>query len=287
MLMPNYRGAQGTRGPDRALLLNFELRWSGKPALLRWAELKLAFTHDQQVVSAALSIPRLPRLVEERMHGEWVEQVRVPMSAEAIRFIEEKRSAGDVNLLGTFAFAHFNLPDGNTRVDLPAEAFAGTGSQTNTCGISVPHSEWLKVLHSMGWDEVELFELSKLPLEQDENLAEALSRIRDARDDLRRGDYRGVLANCRAAFESAAKHQQPDNVASGFELLFGRAFKNEPLKAKLMNEIAGSLSKYMHTVGRHEQAPPIHPTRSEAEYLFTTTLSLFSMLSRRLTGQEM
>ena len=217
------------------------MEWVGKPALVRWVELKLIFAHDQEVLFENVSLNRYPRIVEEKVRGGWNEQIRLPMSAEAIRKIEEKRGGSDLNLNVEVRFSVFELPDPKSQAGLPVAAFDGTSYQSTNGGLTVAQSEWVKLLGTMGWDEVELFELSRLPLEEDEDLKEALDRLRGAQAAFRRCDYRAVLNQCRAAFESAFLHHG-DDPKDGAATLFAQVFEGEPAKAAAMDPIVKSIS---------------------------------------------
>jgi len=117
-------------------------------------------------------------------------------------------------------------------------------------------------------------------------LATAIARLREAEGRLRAGDYRGVIAKCRDALESAAKYEAAGDVSKGFDLLFTRAFKGDATKPPLVEKIVLALRDHANALGRHEQYPVLPASRSEAEFCYATTVALFSMLSRRLVGEE-
>lgn len=210
----------------------------------------------------------------------------IPIRGEAIRFIEENRRDQDVSLNVTLQYTWqevIQVP-GNDKGEM--RIFAGR-VRNDTASVQecvIKRSDWLKRLAEMKWQEYELFEVAKQPLIHDQNLAIALKRLEEAQIALRGGDYSGVLAKCRAAFESAAKHEFNGDTRKGFESLLARAFKGDEKKQNTMHSIIKGISEYAH-LGRHEQYPVIHIGREEAEFLFCSTVSMFSMISRLLAHE--
>ncbi len=215
-------------------------------------------------------MPVLPEPGTE-LHGSLI----APLSTASLRFIEEKRFdralSFELRLIATLHETH------GTKTKIRLEEFPASPV--------IARSDWVKLLSKMEWSELELFELSIAALRDDENLRTAFQLLRDAEALLREGRYKSVLAHCRQAFESAAKHESAGQVKKGFELLFERAFpesQNEE-KRKALNHLIDALSAYAHLLGRHEQYPALHVSRDESEFGFRITLSLFSLLSRRFT----
>jgi hypothetical protein len=86
--------------------------------------------------------------------------------------------------------------------------------------------------------------------------------------------------------EAAAKAEaRKDEIKKGFELLFASAFPEHAKKAADLDEFAKALSEYAH-LGRHEAFPALQITRSEAEFVYTSTLGFFALLGRRLADTK-
>ena len=68
-------------------------------------------------------------------------------------------------------------------------------------------------------------------------------------------------------------------------MLFSAAVSEHKEKQTILNNFVKVLSDYAH-LGRHESFPALQITKSEAEFVYTTTLGLFSFLGRRLSKYE-
>ncbi|MHB8562411.1 MAG: hypothetical protein ACYDDA_00425 [Acidiferrobacteraceae bacterium] len=217
--------------------------------------------------------------------GAYQGKLVIPMRAEAIRYIEEHRRDLDVSLNLNLRYAWqeaVTVSDGKAgnKQTFSGEVYSDT---TSVQGCVIKRSDWLKRLTEMKWQEYELFEIATQPLLSDKNLTVALERLREAQTALRNGDYSGVLAKCRAAFESAAQYESPNNTKLGFDKLLTRTFSSDSngAKQKRLNGIIEALSEYAH-LGRHEQYPSVAIGREEAEFIFSATVSTFSLVSRLL-----
>ena len=211
----------------------------------------------------------------------------IPISGEAIRFIEENRRDQDVPLNVNLQYTWQELIQAPTNNKGEMRTFAGSvhNDSVTVQECVIKRSDWLKRLAEMKWQEFELFEVAKQPLIHDQNLAIALKRLEEAQIALRGGDYSGVLTKCRAAFESAAKYESNGDTQKGFESLLARAFKDdEKKKQETMNSVIKGISEYAH-LGRHEQYPTLRIGREEAEFIFCTTASTFSIISRLLAHE--
>ncbi len=93
------------------------------------------------------------------------------------------------------------------------------------------------------------------------------------------------MAKCHAAFESAARYEAQGDLKKGFDLLLRRAFPESENKSELLNKLIQSLRDYSQ-LARHENYPALHISRGEAEFTLITSLSLFSVISRRLAQAE-
>ena len=211
----------------------------------------------------------------------------IPMRGEAIRYIEERRRDQDIALSVNLQYSWQEAIQVPTN-DKEQTRFFGGQVNNDTTSVQecvIKRSDWLKRLAEMGWQEYEIFEVARQPLLKDQNLTVALQRLEDAQTALRSGDYPGVLAKCRAAFESAAKHESQGDTKKGFESLLARAFAEDATKQENIDDIIKALSAYAH-LGRHEHYPAVCIGRLEAEFCFNTTVSVFSLLSRLLSNKS-
>jgi len=289
------KSVKGRAAPDRALLIQCSIKWwNSEPGYLLALEGALQFNGIVVSEGARLKAVNWRGNSSELFHQNLdVEgEIVVPLTMEAIRFIEDRRGAGDVNLCLDLTAKWIRAPGA---VGKPAGA--GTASQPvggdlrwGSCGNEesklVAHSDWLRLLTEMGWQEIELFEVTARPLRADANLKIALERLTSAQKCLRDGEYADALANCRKAFESAAKFEGNGDVKEGFQSLLNRVFPGEAEKLKLFDAAIRALSDVAHTLGRHEQAPALQVSREEAEFVFASTVSLFAMIGRRLNSDK-
>jgi hypothetical protein len=286
------RRVTGRPGPQRALRMGFSFRWHHpRPAFLldmdgtgSWNERVLTEAIDLQEVNWRGGNPAL--LDKENFDTSAV--LAIPMSAEAIRCIEQHRQQSDISLR---LMLRYRWQEAFPR-QRPKEVAEGQPEEGYLTGavlwtqvehsVTIAHSDWLRYLEQMQWGQTELFEVAALPLREDPNLSEALRLLRDAETAFRAGDWKGVLAKCREAFESAAKYEaQSSNLPLGYTKLLERAFPDEESKRTRLNSLIQGLSEYAH-LGRHASFPALHIGREEAEFILTAALGLFSMISRRM-----
>jgi hypothetical protein len=288
------KGLDAQGGPERGLLYTVELTFSVQRAFLFAVDGVMYDAANRMLCARSSLIQLLPgeRHSADREHivgsqvGKGRARLLFPLRDEALRAIETRADREHVNLTLQVRAQTFDLP--------PAQASGQSLNVVGMPGLSqdvavrsfVPQSIWIGLLSKMGWSELALFEIPMLPFRDDPNLKTALDRLRDAEARLRGGDYRGVIAKCRDAFESAAKYEAAGNVAKGFDLLFERAFKADGVKPALVSSIVKALRDHANELGRHEQYPALPAARSEAEFVYASTVAMFSMLSRRLTGEE-
>jgi hypothetical protein len=288
-LQISVRTTKGRPAPGRALEAEVKFRWHGGIRALL-LDLDGRVTYNGRVLSDTLAVQRIvwtdhvSLLEGER---EYTGVLVFPLSAEAIRFIEDTRKQADVAVMPEIAVKYQEV---RVEVQKLQDSVFHAGrvfwQDANVEMPPIPRSEWLKRLEEMQWSELELFEMPVAPLLADANLTEALRLLREAQDALRMSDHKGVLARCREAFESAAKFQAQGDTKEGFDLLLRRAFPEHEAKRNASDGVIHALSEYAHTLGRHAQYPALHVSRAEAEFAFAATISLFSLLSRRLAKSE-
>lgn len=279
---------RGRPGPARAIEISAKFEWMRDPAFLLSvsATAKLA----DRIISDRVSFEKgfwgnsysgnnMLMLRDGNHQGTLI----VPVSAEAINYIEENRREQDVSLNVSCIFAYqeaVEVPGQDGKKRYVAGQVYSESASVYDCVIK--RSDWLKRLGEMAWEDYEIFEVSKLDLVKDKNLSVAFQRLVDAQTALRSGDYHGVLAKCRMAFESAAKYESEGDTKKGFESLLSRAFERDQAKQDTTNSVIKSLSDYAHLLGRHEQYPALSVSREEAEFCFCAVVSTFSLISRLL-----
>jgi hypothetical protein len=146
--------------------------------------------------------------------------------------------------------------------------------------LRVPRDEWLKLLVALGYDEIEVFELSKRSLIDHEELRRGLEHVRRAETHCRNGYAREALAACREAFEASGTGAES---RSRWERLWQRALPREEdaPKREQLNLLIKTLSDYLH-LGRHSKPPFPNVDDADALLALRTTLALFEYLGERL-----
>jgi hypothetical protein len=282
------KNVKGRPGPARALELSVSLGWSAPdPGFLLSLDGCLSFggrvisDHVKLVSANWLGLTPIAIL---RKGEECGAELLIPLAAESLRFVDERRGVTDVGLnIQVRFFWQEVLHEESRGQDWRATAGKVWAGVTSVGMKAISRSEWLRLLSEMEWNEIELFELHRLPLLADRNLAEALNLLRQAQTALQEGAYGDVLAKCRMAFESAAKHEiAGDDIKRGFEQLLVRAYGDGSPKSQAVNKIIASLGDYANLLGRHAQYPNISVERDEAEFGYACTLALFSLLTRRI-----
>lgn len=288
-LTPTVQTVKGRPGPLRALEFNCVGRWNGADdAILISLQGQLKLSDSDTVLSEPVMLDRVqwpdssnPFLKRDR-DASVLFTISAPLSAAAISFIEHQRKGADVRLRLEIWYQWQEGRRQQAEVTNVGPVFWPKTSTIET----IPHSEWIKRLSEMQWAEYELFEVAVLVLENDPNLVESLRVLRTAKKKLREGDYAGVLVDCRMAFASAAKYAaEGGELKTGFDALLAQGFPEHPEKPPTLNGFIKAFSDYLH-LARHGQYPAIRFTRAEAQFVFATTVSFFSLLSRRLGKLE-
>ena len=283
----NFRIEQivGKPTPVRGLLLTCSGQWIGNDGFLLNLDGRISFAN--RVIADNVRILQIhwPNGSQARL---WRNQplsfaLWAALSDSAIRFVESTRGGVDIPLQLEFQYKWQELVKG----DGGSFAFGPVNWNEGTANCPpIARSRWLQILSEMSWSEIEVFELHAGRFQDFENLPKAIERIRSAENALRNGDWNGVLAHCRAALEAAAKSQaRSDDVKTGFELLFAAALPEHANKRSELDKFVKALSGYAQ-LGRHEDFPALQITKSEAEFVYATTLSLFTLLGQRLSRSE-
>jgi hypothetical protein len=285
----------GKLGPERRLELGCRFRWHrnspafllGLDGRLYWGESVLTDSVRVQQVQWRGENPALLELSNTYYSATLV----APLTLEAIHFIEQQRRGGDVSLKLEVRYrwqeALFDAEEVEDFIHRSGGTYVGgqVHWQKCDCGVPIPHSEWLKRLREIQWGERELFEMAVVPLQKHPDLGRALELLHQAEVALRLGRRNSVLADCYSACESAAKHMaESNNKAHGWNLLLEGAMPESVDKRDRLNELIKRLMDYTQ-IGRHEGPAAVPISSEEAGFALTTTLGLFSMLSRRLANK--
>lgn len=214
--------------------------------------------------------------------GQGPGTILVPLTADSLSSLEKERNGRDLELN---IYSHVLIAPIEAIELTTGEPIYILGAPRETLfsarGYSpvphkIPQSEWIKLLSSMKWSEIELFELPMETFRSDPGFQRAVELLREAQNRFFRGDWPGTLQNCRQAFEAAAGDVgQSDNKKDNFQKLSNRLGGSR--KSEKLNTLISSLSGFAH-LGRHEDVPKIDITREDALMVLRCTLSIFSLL---------
>ncbi|MDX2252944.1 MAG: HEPN domain-containing protein [Nitrospira sp.] len=143
----------------------------------------------------------------------------------------------------------------------------------------IAQSKWINLLSQMRWSDLEIFEIPMEAFSSDENLKRAMDLLREAQKRFSRGDWPGVLQNCRQSFEAAAANVgQTSDKPTAFQRLVGRVGGGK--KSDKLNDLLKAVSEFCH-LGRHEDFPAVCITREDARAALRCALSIFALLGGR------
>ncbi len=273
--------------PNRALILNCEISNPNKEAFyIADAWLAVLVGGGPQIAEGRLFHAEYDMVHPVMLLGgnanKVVGQITIPLSASALATIEAHRNAGDLLLRidsrVLFSPALDGSPAGPVLTAPYDLAFSPNGSD-NQIKISIPQSDWVKALSRLAWSEIELMELPADLFRSDPRLARSRERLKEAQSSLARGDWEGVLQDCRKAYEAAAMALtgEEDRQAALPKL---KDHFGESVKAENLNAVASAFSRFLH-LGRHEQSEPVTFDRADAILVLRITASLLDYLARK------
>jgi hypothetical protein len=142
----------------------------------------------------------------------------------------------------------------------------------------ISQSEWIKVLRSLAWSELELLELPVSRFRSSPPLARALERFEEAQQNFRNGLWEETMLNCRKAFEAVViDHGGKPGMGKAAEAFISILGNGE--KAERFNDIVKSLGEFLH-LGRHETRPDVSIKRVDAELAIFLTGGLLRYLGQ-------
>ncbi len=293
-----YSGAPiGRPGPARGLQIPLRMTYLGSSShgILHAIEGELHFAG--KVVSTAVSCTKVHfgggiHLATIVRSMETTAVLFVPLTREAIRYIDENRGKDDLTFTLTLRVKWQSAdeipPAAGGRVGYRLDPLSWSEQSPNW--EPVPSSTWKRCIEQMEYELREVIEIPRLPFSSDPALAGALALLKSAEEHARDGDWRDVLTNCRLAFESASRYEAPgrENTKRGFELLLARAYPDDgdtPRKEH-MDGLIREIRKFCDYLGPHIDAPPVHPTRAEALFALNATASLLAAIGKALSDAE-
>lgn len=207
-----------------------------------------------------------------RFHDPGIASIHIPLSALSLNSIEQQRAGGDVELSVLTNALISHLPRDNPMLmTVPMERSLVTVGSDRLV-YPIPQSEWIKVLRQLQWSELELIELPGTSATRPPSLARAFSRLSDATEAYRRGEWEDTMANCRKAFEALVQDLtgKPDMAATGplLETILG-----EGPKAARVDALVKELGQFLH-LARHEQHPSVKIGRADAAFSLHLTSAL-------------
>ncbi len=286
-------GTRGRRGPDRALVLSFRGRcFSMGPTgsgLHLGAEGECIIANRSVSSSVRVKSMNFPNNVARFEDGQEIfGELLVPLTPEAVGWIEEHRLGKDLSVLLRLVFTWQEVAVVQGSPSGAAHTAGKAFLSQQTPSFEIAQSEWIRLLTQMECEEWRLVELPVQPLIGDPQLKAGLEYVAEAEKLLRQGDYDGCMAECRRSFESIAQHHASGDSRRGYDLLLARAFvaaADEPKRA-LVVPLLRALNDFTQPLGRHATAPTIPVTRSEAEMVLSTSLAILSMVTRAIAANE-
>jgi hypothetical protein len=203
----------------------------------------------------------------------------IDLPAQVLQHIEERRAGGDVKLLfsSRVLISDVSVVNNAKILGVPSEtAFGDVGS--GRFEYLIPQSEWIKVLKSLAWSELEVLEVPTSGLRSVPPLARALERFKDAQECYRRGDWEESMLNCRKAFEAIVQDAIGESDMSKAHQVFVSII-GEGEKANRFDRLARSLGEFLH-LGRHENLPHISIKRADSELALLLTGALLTYLGQ-------
>ncbi len=199
------------------------------------------------------------------------------LSPMVLHCIEEHRAGGDINLIITSRVLVTEVWKVNEMKTLGVPFETAFGNEyTSRFEHLIPQSEWIKLLKSLEWSELEIIELPSSKLRSIPTLAHALGCFENARTCYRQGNWAETLLNCRKVVEAIVKSgSETNNMKKALEVF--KTLIDDDTKAKCINEFVKEFNKFLH-LGRHVQHPNISIKRTDAQLALQMTGTLLMYL---------
>lgn len=195
-----------------------------------------------------------PPVIAQGAEGTGIITIELP--APVLDSIEHRRSGGDLPLtISSRVLVAETRTDGEEVVfRRPIQTLFEAGRSGEVLH-TIPQSEWVKLLRSMAWSEMELLEFPTREIRSDARLARAFKRLEDAQDCCRRGLWEEAVINCRKIFEAMVKDVGgEDSMERAMQVI--QTLVSDVAKAQKVNEMVLSVSAFLQ-LARHEQLPVV------------------------------
>jgi len=278
----SYVGCSGRPGPTKVVELELASEWrQERRGLIIATPVTVAITSFGPRMPLAVGLTHLrPSQWSVREEGSRrSHDLAIPLRDQEIRFIEDHRGGADLELHISFDWVmhatserDMQTSGGRFRLREPFRQQEGIGA-----GYRIAASDWQHALEASGVGARRWFDAPLLPLGSDEYTEAALTYLDDAKAALEGGNWSDVVGNCRAAVEAAgyADGSQKPN----WDRWLKAGVPDDKHRAEL-NAVLTALREHAQTVARHAKPPFIRAVREEAEFVYVTTISFFSMISR-------
>lgn len=219
-----------------------------------------------------------------RSHGSQVDsreesyaELIVPISASILQNIEARRAGGDVDLRisSHVLICQIQEISGARIMSDPSQSYFDQGNRGYFEYI-IPQSDWIKLLASMQWSELELIEIPSRNLRALPIPARAIKRFEEAQHHYRQGQWSETLASCRMAFEALVKEVTGQNDMAQALPALKQLLGDNP-KTNRLDKLISDFSQFLH-LARHEQQPPVVIGPAEAMLALRVTGSIIAYI---------
>lgn len=215
--------------------------------------------------------------------------VTIPMRREALAYIEDRRSGGDLEFhLDIKAYVASLVGKGDDAQWTNAEQILITDHVGNQfCDGNIPESQWVDLLSDLRWKEVRLVEVPVTA--NTHRYPDALKRWQDARDHFVAGRWEETIQGCNRVTERLAAAKRPranddgeshEVDASWLKDFFPDGAKGQTLN-KLLTEFRNFLQFGRHEVRHRREGVGDRPrvTKADAEFALMVTREWLRYLS--------
>ncbi|MFB3886926.1 MAG: hypothetical protein ACE144_17005 [Thermodesulfobacteriota bacterium] len=218
-----------------------------------------------------------PAIIASGKQGQGAFHIELP--AAVMHHIEQRRAGGDVKLRFYSRVLVCEVLTLNAVATLKPPYETQFGDKVGYFEYLIPRSEWLKLLKSLSWSELEILEIPSSRLRVVPSLGRALKRFEDAQQNYRNGDWEETMMNCRKAFEAIIQDASGElDMSKAHQVFVSILGPGE--KADRFDKLAKSLGDFLH-LGRHETHPQMSIRRADAEIALLLTGGLLTYLGQQ------
>ena len=204
-------------------------------------------------------------------------EIAVPLSSIALQHIENRRAGGDVDLRisSRVLICQMRETNGHPIMAKPVQTYFDQG-QRGYLEHTIPQSDWVKLLSSMQWSELELLEIPSRNLRSLPIPSRALKRFEDAQRHYRQGLWPETMASCRMVIEAFVKEVTGQDDMTEALLAISELIGHGP-KADTLDKLIRGFSPFLQ-LARHEQEPPISIGPADATLALRVTGSIIAFI---------